>query len=168
MIETWAPLCDRIVFFVDDASSPPPKNVERSKYGKHARQQDAVKEKLSFEWEPAPDSHLGFELLRLSMQNPQSEEWRNIWEKSWRTWHHVGTNHLNDSDWFLKLDDDTFFSPVNFKGFARYFNPDREWYMGNTLLHLWNVKNVVGNYIFESVVALHLDQMQIIVHFAGH
>ena len=143
MIETWAPLCDRIVFSVDNASSAPPKRDEPSA-GEHS-QQDAVKAKQRHKWEPAPVSHLGFDFLRLDMHEPQSEEWRNIWEKSWRTWQHVGAHHLDDYDWFVKLDDDTFFSPINFKGFARFYNPEREWYMGNTLMHMWAVFNLVFN-----------------------
>ena len=101
--------------------------------------------KTQHQWEEAPDSYLGFDFLKLAVNTPQSEEWRNIWEKSWRTWKYVGTHHLEDADWFLKLDDDTFLSPINFKGFARYFNPNRKWYLGNTLLHKWKGHNIVFN-----------------------
>eukprot|EP01084_Bolivina_argentea_P040721 75195_1 len=100
---------------------------------------------LNFTWEEAPDSHLGFDFLKLPITSPQSGEWRNIWEKSWKTWYHVASNHINDSEWFLKIDDDTFFSPINFKGFARYFNPNKAWYFGNTLMHLWKSRNIVFN-----------------------
>ncbi len=57
----------------------------------------------------------------------------------------MGKNHLYDAEWFLKIDDDTFFSPVNFKGYARYFNPEQPFYMGNTLMHLWQSRNIVFN-----------------------
>ena len=58
---------------------------------------------------------------------------------------HVGTQHLYDSEWFLKIDDDTFFSAINFKGFARYLNANKSWYLGHTLLHNWQRGNVVFN-----------------------
>merc|ERR1711971_656095 len=66
-------------------------------------------------------------------------------EKSWKMWHHIGSHHIDDAEWFLKIDDDTFFSPINFRGFARYFNPESKWYFGTTLMHLWEAKNVVFN-----------------------
>ena len=141
-MDTWASLCDHIVFVVDNSTSSPPERT-----GKHINytKNDSVKKKISREWEEAPESHLGFDFLRLHLEEPQSEQWRNIWEKSWKTWHRVGTQHINDSEWFLKIDDDTFFSPINFKGFARYFNPDKDWYFGNTLMHQWKSRNVVFN-----------------------
>ena len=101
--------------------------------------------KTIHEWEEAPDSYLGHEFLKLSLSGSQSENYRNIWEKSWRTWQYVGTHHLEDAEWFLKIDDDTFFSPINFKGFARYFNPNKKWYFGNTMMHQWQGSNIVFN-----------------------
>eukprot|EP01083_Nonionella_stella_P150745 480731_1 len=146
--ETWAPLCDHIVFVVDNSTAKPPKkppkNETDSKRKRREKRREKMK-KIAYEWEEAPDSHLGFDFLKLNLDAPQSEDWRNIWEKSWKTWHHVGVNHINDSEWFLKIDDDTFFSPINFKGFARYFNPNKEWYFGNTLMHLWKSRNIVFN-----------------------
>ena len=60
-------------------------------------------------------------------------------------WYHIGKHHLYSGEWFLKIDDDTFFSAVNFRGFARYYNPDKTWYFGHTLLHIWRSKNIVFN-----------------------
>ena len=134
VIETWAPLCDTLVFVVDDSSTKPPSENENDE-----------NDERKPPWEPAPESYLGFDFLRLSLDTPQSIDWRNIWEKSWKAWLYVGTHHLNDSEWFLKIDDDTFFSPINFKGFARYLNPNESWYIGHTLLHSWKRGNVVFN-----------------------
>ena len=36
-------------------------------------------------------------------------------------WYHVGKHHLNDGDFFFKIDDDAFFSAVNFRGLHIYF-----------------------------------------------
>eukprot|EP01084_Bolivina_argentea_P010218 19027_1 len=145
---TWASLCDKIIFVVDNSTKKPPvkppKNESDSKKKRREKRKKKTK-KILYEWEEAPDSHLGFDFLKLPMDEPQSEDWRNIWEKSWKTWYHVGKYHINNSEWFLKIDDDTFFSPINFKGFARYFNPNKPWYFGNTLMHLWRTRNIVFN-----------------------
>ena len=90
-------------------------------------------------WEIPPDEYMGFEFIKLDISLPQTSKARNIWEKSWKTWYHTGKHHIDEAEWFLKIDDDTFFSPVNFKGFARYFNPNKPYYMGHTLMHLWKV-----------------------------
>ncbi|ETO23130.1 hypothetical protein RFI_14056 [Reticulomyxa filosa] len=112
---TWGGLCDRLIFVVDNQSSG------------------------------VPDQIGPFPFIQLDIELPQSKKDRNIWEKSWKMWKYVGTHHLNDAEWFLKIDDDTFFSPINFKGFVRYLNPFQPYYLGHTLLHLWEKLNVVFN-----------------------
>ena len=66
-------------------------------------------------------------------------------------------NHNNDDDekidwlyydWFLKIDDDTFYSGINFKlTLAQYLNDPRitNYYLGHTLLHKWERDNVIFN-----------------------
>ena len=149
IIDTWAQLCDRIVFVVDNSTSAPPRlfiptTTKKGQLSEWAKQ-DIARNKTLHLWEEAPDTYRGYEFLKLAVTTPQSEEWRNIWEKSWKMWQYVGTHHLEDAEWFLKIDDDTFFSPINFKGFARYFNPNRKWYLGSTLMHKWKQRNVVFN-----------------------
>jgi len=75
----------------------------------------------------------------------QSKEERNIWNKVMYMWTKVGNNFLFDFDWFLKIDDDTFFSPTNFRDFARYYDPLRPWYFGHTLLPRWLRDNIIFN-----------------------
>ena len=148
MIGTWANLCDHIVFVVDNSTVAPPQKPPKNESLSKKKQREAKKKrlkKINYEGEEAPDEHMGYKFLKLHMNQPQSEDWRNIWEKSWKTWYHVGKYHINESEWFLKIDDDTFFSPINFKGFARYYNPNKPWYFGNTLMHLWRTRNIVFN-----------------------
>jgi len=57
----------------------------------------------------------------------------------------AGTSLLEKYDWFLKIDDDTFFSPNNFRNYAQYYDPLRPWYFGHTLLHLWDDFNIIFN-----------------------
>lgn len=92
-----------------------------------------------------PDTFYNATILKLSLDHRQSSGDRNIWEKVWKMFYHMGKYHLYDAEYFLKIDDDSFFSAVNFRGFAQYFNADGEWYMGHTLMHAWSYKNVVFN-----------------------
>ena len=49
------------------------------------------------------------EILQLENVNfIQSSFERNIWEKVWKMWYYIYINHINDAEWFLKIDDDTF------------------------------------------------------------
>ena len=57
-------------------------------------------------------------VLKLTFDHPQSTKDRNIWEKVWKMWYHIGKYHLNDGDFFFKIDDDSFFAAVNFRGYA--------------------------------------------------
>jgi len=45
----------------------------------------------------------------------------------------------------LKIDDDTYFSPTNFRNYVQYYDPLRPWYMGHTLLHRWRGDNIIFN-----------------------
>ena len=66
----------------------------------------------------APDTVYNATILRLAFDHKQSTKDRNIWEKVWKMWAHIGRHHLNDGDFFFKIDDDSFFSAVNFRGTA--------------------------------------------------
>jgi hypothetical protein len=64
---------------------------------------------------------------------------RHIWEKMWRSWVYVGDHHLNEAEWFCKVDYDTFFFPENLQYFVR---DDKGWdsynehhYFGLELAH---------------------------------
>ena len=48
---------------------------------------------------------------------------RHIWEKMFRTWIWIEENDLDKADWFVKLDDDAYFFPINTKRLIR----DRKW-----------------------------------------
>ena len=87
------------------------------------------------------------EVLQLSgLQFVQSSMERNIWDKVWRMWTHVFVHHIDDAEWFLKIDDDTFFSPIQFGGMVQYLNPDNaSYYLGHTLLHEWDRRNIIFN-----------------------
>lgn len=63
---------------------------------------------------------------------------RHIWEKMWRSWVYVEENHLDQAEWFCKVDYDTFFFPDNVK----YFVNHKKWnaldeyhYFGHMIQH---------------------------------
>jgi len=58
---------------------------------------------------------------------------RHIWEKVWRSWVYVFENDLASAEWFLKIDDDTYFIPSNIRRFTRerQWSPDDPHYFGH-------------------------------------
>ena len=122
---TWGRHCTKLIFVIDD------------------------KIKISSEFldELNENGSNNVELLQLeNLLNVQSSLERNIWEKVWKMWYYIYLNHINDAEWFLKIDDDTFFSPINFHGLVQYFNPDNSsYYIGHTLLHEWERRNIIFN-----------------------
>ncbi|KAL7534793.1 hypothetical protein ACHAXR_006081 [Thalassiosira sp. AJA248-18] len=64
---------------------------------------------------------------------------RHIWEKMRSAWIYVGEHHLNEAEWFCKIDYDTFFFPENLQYFVRDYkgwDPYKEHhYFGNVLGH---------------------------------
>merc|ERR1719334_710225 len=98
--KTWGQFC-KLVFVVDDKLAIPRQVVSEL---------NAMTKNV--------------EILALSnLQFVQSSMERNIWDKVWKMWWHIFVHHIDDAEWFLKVDDDTFFSAVQFKGFAQYLNP---------------------------------------------
>jgi len=63
---------------------------------------------------------------------------RHIWEKMWRSWVYVEENHLDQAEWFCKVDYDTFFFPENVKYFVhhKHWDPFTEYhYFGHLIQH---------------------------------
>ena len=48
------------------------------------------------------------------------------------------------AEFFMKCDSDTFVAVENMKTYLQYFDPEKEWYFGHTLLHEWQM-NVIFN-----------------------
>jgi len=64
---------------------------------------------------------------------------RHIWEKMWRSWIYVKDHHLDQAEWFCKVDFDTFFFPENLQYYVRdvmNWDPYKEHhYFGHVLYH---------------------------------
>jgi hypothetical protein len=60
-----------------------------------------------------------------------------LWAQVHAVWTYLAENYLNqDYDWFVKLDDDTYFSPDNFRYVVRNKNPKTEMvYIGHQLFN---------------------------------
>lgn len=62
---------------------------------------------------------------------------KHIWEKVWRSWVHVYDNYIDDYDWFVKIDHDTYFFAENAKRFIveKGWDADEPHYAGHKLYH---------------------------------
>ena len=128
ILNTWGITCDKLFFII---------NIDIT--------YDTIIEENKVHINDEFGYNYNYTILKIPIKYEQSKKERNIWEKMWKTWEYMGNNYINYGEYFLKIDDDSFFSGINFKGYARYYNPDLYWYMGHTLLHKWKRDNVVFN-----------------------
>ncbi|GAB5359309.1 hypothetical protein AAMO2058_000533400 [Amorphochlora amoebiformis] len=107
-----------------------------------------VHEKQLLEY-PAKDSGIieGFEAYidPIPMERSDRIEERNIWEKMWRGWKLAARKYLNEADWFMKADIDTFLIIDNIRAFLSFLDPKKPHYLGHTLMHEWDKFNLVFN-----------------------
>eukprot|EP00054_Salpingoeca_dolichothecata_P021737 m.140162 g.140162 ORF g.140162 m.140162 type:complete len:289 (+) comp24097_c0_seq8:522-1388(+) len=62
-----------------------------------------------------------------------------LWNKTKLAWMHVYQQYLNEYDWFLKADDDTFVVMHNLRNFLADFSPDGSWFFGRPFV-MWRNK----------------------------
>ena len=78
----------------------------------------------------------------------------HLWQKTKNSMLYIYQNHLNDFDYFMKADDDTFVIVENLRHMVRSYNPDEPFYMGRrfkvstSFWILTNCNGYVGNHIF--------------------
>lgn len=60
---------------------------------------------------------------------------RGLWNIIHPAWNYIEETFADDFDWFVKLDDDTFFSGDNFKSLVNGLNPNDLYYLGHTAYH---------------------------------
>ncbi|KAL7541434.1 hypothetical protein ACHAXR_010932 [Thalassiosira sp. AJA248-18] len=137
IMETWGKRCDVINFLTDSIVG-----------GK--LQGDKMTDDPQMEYKPYweypekkfPDNVIFINMTRTWNDCPPDENGvkkvcRHIWEKMWRSWVYVEENHLNQAEWFCKVDYDTFFFPANVKYFVRqkHWNHNEHHYFGHLIAH---------------------------------
>jgi len=112
IMDTWGQHCDVIKFFI-------------------SHHEDDIS---------VPNSIGKAEVVRLPMVRKPGEglcgnnkPCRHISEKTWRMWSYIFENNLNEADYFLKIDDDTFFIAEKFKHFVKdsRITPNQARYFGH-------------------------------------
>ena len=58
------------------------------------------------------------------------ESRKTLWGKTKAAFQYVYKHHLNDADWFVKADDDTFMIMENLRFMLSQYNSSQAWYFG--------------------------------------
>lgn len=73
----------------------------------------------------------------------------DLWHQVQHAWSFIERHYLNDFDWFVKVDDDSFFSPDNFRYMvsSKKLKASSDWiYLGHTSHHLSKPFNLGAGY----------------------
>ncbi|ETO16059.1 hypothetical protein RFI_21300, partial [Reticulomyxa filosa] len=81
-----------------------------------------------------PKEYHGVETLTISL--PSNKKKKKIFRVQ---------TELNNFDWFIKADDDTFIMTENMRGFLQYYDPNYPHYLGHTLRARWGEENLIFN-----------------------
>ncbi|KAH9257281.1 hypothetical protein BASA81_004438 [Batrachochytrium salamandrivorans] len=57
----------------------------------------------------------------------------NLWNMIHPAWSYIEKHYGKDYDWFVKVDDDSYFSGANFKHMVKDFNPEDYYYLGHQM-----------------------------------
>jgi len=139
IMKTWGKRCDVINFLTD---------AEVIDGGKLKGQNEIITESFKH-YSEFPEGTFPENVHFVSMTRPwmgckdsktgKPTVCRHIWEKMWQSWIYVSDHHLNDAEWFCKVDYDTFFFPENLQYYVRdYKNWDpynEHHYFGQVLSH---------------------------------
>jgi len=71
----------------------------------------------------------------VALQLPPLGTERGLWNIVVPGWRHI-YKHVDEFDWFVKADDDTYFSGDNFKHLVRSLDPDAPHYLGHTAVRV--------------------------------
>ena len=62
----------------------------------------------------------------------------NLWSKTRAAWDYVYDHHIDDADWFIKADDDTFVIIENLRHLVSKLNPEEHHYLGRHFKPFFN------------------------------
>lgn len=104
-MESWGPFCDKLLFVVaSEHLQPPPRNVTVG------------------------------EVFVVNMTRSADPRERNIWNKVHNMWSSISDLYLEEYEWFLKVDDDTYLFPDHLRQFTQYYNPNIPRYFGHAIM----------------------------------
>ena len=73
----------------------------------------------------------------------------NLWSKTRAAWDYVYTHHLNDADWFMKADDDTYVIIENLRHLVSKMNPDEPHFLGRHFKTFGGYNSGGAGYVFS-------------------
>jgi len=122
IMKTWGKRCNTIHFITDSEVIAEGGHLQGDLVVKQAA--EGYKHHSQF-----PDGYFPDNVKFVNMTRPwtgckdsktgQPKICRHIWEKMWQSWIYVADNHLNEAEWFCKVDYDTFFFPENLQYYVR-------------------------------------------------
>lgn len=142
IMETWGKRCDVINFFTDSQVLHGNGRLDGDKITFNSDSPDSYKHYSEFPEGTFPDNVIFMNMTRPwfgCFEKGKPKVCRHIWEKMWRSWVYVGDHHLDQADWFCKVDYDTFFFPENLQYYVRDYNnwdsANEHHYFGALLAH---------------------------------
>lgn len=69
-----------------------------------------------------------------SIALPVTEKITHLWSKTKEAFKYINDHHLNDADWFLKADDDTYMIMENVRHMLYQYKPETSLYFGHRML----------------------------------
>ncbi|KAH9261905.1 hypothetical protein BASA81_000561 [Batrachochytrium salamandrivorans] len=70
---------------------------------------------------------------------------KQLWNMIHPAWTYVEQNYIDQYDWFVKLDDDSYFSAGNFKHLVREVDPESFYYVGGQLYMVQGKESTLFN-----------------------
>ena len=72
-----------------------------------------------------------------------------LWQKTRAAWEYVYDHHVNDADWFIKADDDTFVIVENLRHLVSTLSPDQPHYLGRYFKPFGGYNSGGAGYVFS-------------------
>lgn len=78
---------------------------------------------------------------------PEGRE--NLWLKTRAAWSYIYKHHINDADWFIKADDDSFIILENLRYFVSKYNSSQPHYFGRHFVPFGGYNSGGAGYVFS-------------------
>lgn len=78
---------------------------------------------------------------------PEGHE--KLWYKTRAAWQYVFDHHMNDAEWFLKADDDTYVIVENLKLLCSKYNPEKPYFFGRHFKTFGGYNSGGAGYVFS-------------------